>query len=69
MKSAILTFILGVSLLSGALAAPLPNMFEGRLIKKYGIIKNGINLSKITEVMSLKQQKFLNFASRFRHTK
>ena len=43
-------------------------LFRFRQYKKYGIIKNGINLSKIKEVLSIKQQKFLNFASRFRHT-
>ena len=32
MKTAILSCLFGVSLLSGALAAPLPNMFEGRHI-------------------------------------
>lgn len=30
MKTAILSFLFGVSLLSGALTAPLSNMFEGR---------------------------------------
>ena len=44
-------------------------LFRFRQYKKYGIIKNGINLSKIKEVLSIKQQKFLNFASRFRHAK
>ena len=32
MKTAILSCLFGVSLLSGALAAPLPNIFEGRHI-------------------------------------
>ena len=32
MKTAILSFLFGVSLLSGALTAPLSNMFEGRHI-------------------------------------
>ena len=40
--------------------------FRYRQYKKYGIIRNWINFSKIKEVLCLK--KILKFASRFRHT-
>ena len=43
-------------------------LFRLRQYQKYGIIKNNINLYKITEFLSIKQLKLLNFASRFRRT-